>query len=161
MDGAVCSLVRAACSRESIELAAESSVGNVEVSSKFRGSFKSVVAKRSLTEATREVYKRWASASQQEGTPTIVQLVHPGRQSPPKAGDRGFFEPTIAPSPIPLNIGSGILERALQRVAFGTPREMTTADIEEVVDQFAYAAKLVYESGFKGVELHGAHGYVP
>lgn len=86
--------------------------------------------------------------------------MHPGRQSPPKAGDRGFFEPTIAPSPVPLNIGSGLLERAVQKIAFGTPREMTIADIEEVVDQFAYAAKVVYEAGFKGVELHGAHGYL-
>jgi 2,4-dienoyl-CoA reductase-like NADH-dependent reductase (Old Yellow Enzyme family) len=135
-------------------------LGNVEVSSKYRGSFNSVVAKPSMSQATRDVWKRWALASQQEDTPTIVQLVHPGRQSPPKAGDRGFFEPTIAPSPIPLNIGNGILERALQRVVFGTPREMTIADIEEVVDQFAYAAKLSYEAGFKGVELHGAHGYL-
>ncbi|KAF2622305.1 NADH:flavin oxidoreductase/NADH oxidase-like protein [Macroventuria anomochaeta] len=107
--------------------------GNVEVSSKYRGSYKSV-----------------ALTSQQEGTPTIVQL----------AGDRGFFDPTIAPSPVPMNIGDGILERALQRVAFGTPKEMSIADIEEVVDQFAYAEKLSYEVGSKGVELHGAHGYL-
>lgn len=37
---------------------------------------------------------------------------------------------------------------------------MTVADIEEVIDQFAYAAKVSYEAGFKGVELHGAHGYL-
>lgn len=134
--------------------------GNVEVSSKYRGSFGSVVAKPSIPDSTRKVWQRWASASQEEGTPTLVQLVHPGRQSPPKAGDRGFFEPTIAPSPVPLNIGSGLLERAVQKIAFGTPREMTIADIAEVVDQFAYAAKVVYEAGFKGVELHGAHGYL-
>ncbi|KAJ4983288.1 NADH:flavin oxidoreductase/NADH oxidase [Stagonosporopsis vannaccii] len=134
--------------------------GNVEVSSKYRGSFNSIVAKPSLSDETREIWKRWALASQSKGTPTIVQLVHPGRQSPPKAGDRGFFEPTIAPSPVPLNIGDGIFERVLQRVAFGTPREMATADIHEVIDQFAYAAKLAYEAGFKGIELHGAHGYL-
>ena len=134
--------------------------GNVEVSSRYRGSFKSVVAKSSMSEAARDVWKQWAFTSQQEGTPTIVQLVHPGRQSPPKAGDRGFFDPTIAPSPVPLNIGDGLLERALQKFAFGTPKEMTIADIEEVIDQFASAAKMVYEMGFKGIELHGAHGYL-
>ena len=37
---------------------------------------------------------------------------------------------------------------------------MTKAEIEEVVQQFATAAKLAYESGFKGIELHGAHGYL-
>lgn len=37
---------------------------------------------------------------------------------------------------------------------------MTVADIEEVIDQFAFAAKLSYEAGFRGVELHAAHGYL-
>ncbi|KAL1651589.1 hypothetical protein SLS61_005251 [Didymella pomorum] len=134
--------------------------GNVEVSSRYRGSLGSVVAKPSIPNSTRKVWQQWASASQEEGTPTLVQLVHPGRQSPPKAGDRGFFEPTMAPSAVPLNIGNGLLERAVAKLAFGTPKEMTVADIEEVVDQFAYAAKLSYEAGFKGVELHGAHGYL-
>lgn len=134
--------------------------GNVDVSTKYRGSNMSIVAKLSLPESARQRWARWASASQQEGTPTIVQLVHPGRQSPPKAGERGFFEPAIAPSPVPLNIGDGLLERVLQKVIFGTPKEMTIADIQEAVDQFAYAAKLAYEAGFKGVELHGAHGYL-
>ena len=73
-------------------------------------------------------------ASQEEGTSTLVKLVHPGRQSTPKAGDRGFFEPAIAPSPVPLNIGSGLLERAVAKLVFGTPKGMTVANIEEVVD---------------------------
>ncbi|KAF2013506.1 FMN-linked oxidoreductase [Aaosphaeria arxii CBS 175.79] len=134
--------------------------GNVEVSTIYKGSNDAITFKPDASQATKDAWKRWALAAQREGTPTIVQLVHPGRQSPAKSGNRGFFEPSIAPSPIPLNIGDGLLERALAKFAFGTPREMTEADIQEVVQQFAVAAKFAYESGFKGVELHGAHGYL-
>lgn len=42
----------------------------------------------------------------------------------------------------------------------GAPREMTQADIDEVVAQFAYAARVCAEAGFDGVELHAAHGYL-
>lgn len=37
---------------------------------------------------------------------------------------------------------------------------MTQKDIDEVVQEFKGTAKLAYESGFKGVELHAAHGYL-
>lgn len=48
-------------------------------------------------------------------------------------------------------------EHYLQKVALGTPREIKTANINEILDHFTYAAKLAYEAGFKSVELHGAH----
>ncbi|KAF2187727.1 flavin oxidoreductase [Zopfia rhizophila CBS 207.26] len=134
--------------------------GNVEVSSIYCGSNGSVTVKPSISASTRDAWTQWALASQQNGTPAIVQIVHPGRQSPVKSGDRGFFDKTIAPSAVALNIGNGILERQLVALLFGTPREMTINDIQEVVGQFVAAAKLAYETGFKGVELHGAHGYL-
>jgi 2,4-dienoyl-CoA reductase-like NADH-dependent reductase (Old Yellow Enzyme family) len=43
---------------------------------------------------------------------------------------------------------------------FGTPREMTTQDIRELVDGFARTAKLSAEAGFAGAEIHAAHGYL-
>lgn len=70
------------------------------------------------------------------------------------------MDKTIAPSPVALNIGNGLVERFAAALLFGTPREMTQADIDEVVQQFATAAKMCYESGFKGIQLHGAHGYL-
>ena len=39
-------------------------------------------------------------------------------------------------------------------------REMTEADIEEIIDQFGAAAGRVKEAGFDAVQLHGAHGYL-
>src|SRR5690606_17668137 len=43
---------------------------------------------------------------------------------------------------------------------FGTPKEMTVEEIEDVVERFVVAAKCVHSAGFKGVEVHGAHGYL-
>lgn len=40
------------------------------------------------------------------------------------------------------------------------PRELTIAEIEMLVEQFAQAALRVKKSGFDGVELHGASGYL-
>jgi len=43
---------------------------------------------------------------------------------------------------------------------FGTPKAMTAEDISLVIDQFVSGAKQSFQAGFKGVELHGAHGYL-
>ena len=76
------------------------------------------------------------------------------------AGKKGPFAKNLAPSPVPLNLGDGVMSKALSSVLFGVPKEMTVEDIERVVDQFAVAARLVAESGFSGVQIHGAHGYL-
>ena len=107
-----------------------------------------------------ESWSKYAEACQQHGTPSIVQLCHPGRQSLRIAGRRGIFGSTIAPSPIPVNIGDGWFECLMGKLTFPAPREMTQADIDTVTRQFVDAARLMADSGFSGVELHGAHGYL-
>jgi len=37
---------------------------------------------------------------------------------------------------------------------------MTQADIDRVINDFAYAAKRAVEAGFDGVEIHGGNGYL-
>jgi len=39
-------------------------------------------------------------------------------------------------------------------------REMTDEDIEGIIDAYGQAAGRVQESGFDGVQIHGAHGYL-
>lgn len=89
-----------------------------------------------------------------------MQINHPGRQSPVGAGTRGFFAQTVAPSVVPLDFGSGFLARMIRKGVFGTPRALTTLEVKEVIDQFVATAVLMYKSGFKGIELHAAHGYL-
>ncbi|KKY36649.1 putative nadph dehydrogenase [Diaporthe ampelina] len=135
--------------------------GNVQVDTKFLGQpgDTSIID----NEAKQlESWKAWARAIKgPEGTtPAIVQINHPGRQSPVGAGTKGFFTKNVAPSPVPLQLGPGLLARLASALVMGTPREMSVADIEEVVAQFARAAKLSADAGFDGVELHAAHGYL-
>jgi 2,4-dienoyl-CoA reductase-like NADH-dependent reductase (Old Yellow Enzyme family) len=110
--------------------------------------------------AQEAAWKRWASESQRHGNPIIVQLNHPGRQSPAGAGSRGFFGKTVAPSAIPLNLGDGYLACLARAFIFGTPRALTIPQIEEIVQKFAKSAKFCADVGMSGVELHAAHGYL-
>jgi len=76
-----------------------------------------------------------------EDTPVGIQLNHPGRQ---------HYDNTIpiAPSPIPCSTS---------RL---TPRELTTSEVESLVEDFAKGALRAKDLGFDLVELHGAHGYL-
>ncbi|CBF70051.1 hypothetical protein AN6167.2 [Aspergillus nidulans FGSC A4] len=107
-----------------------------------------------------EQYRKYAEVSQAHGTPAIVQLSHPGRQSPRGAGRKGLLGSTMAPSAIPLDMGAGFVQRWLSWLVFPPPREMTQGDIETVTRQFVDAARLMADAGFSGIELHGAHGYL-
>lgn len=105
-------------------------------------------------------WKSYADACQKHGTPALAQICHPGRQSFRVAGRRGMFASTIAPSAVPIHVGDGLLERVIAAVAWTQPREMTRADIEKTIRCFVDTARLMADAGFKGVELHGAHGYL-
>ena len=84
-----------------------------------------------------------------------AQLGHSGRKGSTKLMWLGIDEPlesenweVIAPSPIPYS--------PLNQV----PREMTQADIDEVLTQFVWATRGCLEAGFDLLELHCAHGYL-
>lgn len=111
-------------------------------------------------EALVERWSQYAKTCHQHGTPCIVQACHPGRQTPRAAGRRGFFAPSIAPSAIPLELGDGLVQRLLTWLVFPPPREMNQVDIDRVTRQFVDTARLMADSGFSGIELHGAHGYL-
>ncbi|KAK4158765.1 NADH oxidase 3 [Cladorrhinum sp. PSN259] len=143
--------------------------GNVEVDPRHTGSPDDVVVDPSLPiDSILPVFTRWAESFKGSNsfsdavkkTPVLVQINHPGRQSARGAGTRGFFGQTVAPSAVPINWGPGILPWLLRTVVFGTPRELTIPEIEEVVRNFAHTARVVAEAGFDGVQIHAAHGYL-
>lgn len=91
--------------------------------------------------------KQWAAAGQANSTHIWVQLNHPGKQSP-----KGLNEETVSPSAIPF--------RKDMQPFFSTPRALTEAEIQAIIQRFGASAKRVKEAGFTGVQIHGAHGYL-
>lgn len=89
-----------------------------------------------------------------------MQINHPGKQSPLGSGRKGFWAKNPSPSAVPLKMGESLLAKAITSLLFGTPREMSVEEIEETVRQFVYVAKLAAKTGFDGVEIHAAHGYL-
>ena len=75
------------------------------------------------------------------GAKTGIQLAHAGR----KATVEGDI---FAPSAMAFSD------------AYKTPREMTLADIDNVIEAFKNAAVRARQAGFDVLEIHGAHGYL-
>ncbi|KAG2154256.1 uncharacterized protein EDB93DRAFT_1081670 [Suillus bovinus] len=96
----------------------------------------------------------------------IMQLSHAGRQSSNFLGGRPLFVPPLAPSPIRVgaghdeNYGRGAISDLMFHALFQVPTEMTTHDILNVQSSFVRGALLAYRSGFDGIQLHAAHGYL-
>jgi len=99
-------------------------------------------------EAHLQRFSDWAQAGRARGGQFWMQINHPGRQMP-----AAMQQVTVAPSAIPVDLGKH------SRI-FPMPREMTQADIADVIQRFVTAARLAQQSGFTGVEIHAAHGYL-
>ncbi|MFA7076859.1 MAG: FAD-dependent oxidoreductase [Syntrophomonas sp.] len=79
------------------------------------------------------------------GSRTFIQLFHAGRQT--TSALCGGRQP-VAPSGISCSIMKEL------------PRELTTLEVKQIVNQFSAAALYACRAGFDGVELHAAHGYL-
>lgn len=118
--------------------------GNVMVDRLHLGEPKNVV----LDETSNlNLFKKWSSSVKGSESKIWIQLNHPGRQSPAMIN-----KSPVAPSAIAMNKG-------LQAM-FRPPRALSSNEVSEVVQKYILAAKLAKESGFDGVQIHGAHGYL-
>lgn len=79
-----------------------------------------------------------------QGAKIICQIYHAGRET--SSDITGVHN--IAPSPIK------------EPTVAETPREMTIAEIHQMVEDFGSAARRARAAGFDGVEIHAAHGYM-
>ncbi|WP_440099740.1 alkene reductase [Streptosporangium sp. H16] len=83
----------------------------------------------------------------------FAQLMHSGRIGHP---DNSGHLP-IGPSAVKLE-GQIFTPSGMQDNP--TPLELTTAQVESTIQDFADAAERAMDAGFDGVELHGANGYL-
>lgn len=70
----------------------------------------------------------------------LLQLLHAGRYS--------YHPDLVAPSPLRAPINKNI------------PRELTDADIERTIADYAAAAQIAQAAGYDGVEIMGSEGYL-
>lgn len=108
-----------------------------------------------------EGWKLTTQAVHDAGSKIFLQLWHVGRVSSSKVNG---LQP-IAPSAIlakdtNVYIFDGAPNGDATFVPVEEPREMTITDIENVIEEFVQGAKNAIESGFDGVEIHGANGYL-
>ena len=43
---------------------------------------------------------------------------------------------------------------------YGVPSALTTEEIQEIIKKFTFVAKIARETGFTGIQIHSAHGYL-
>ena len=92
-----------------------------------------------------EELEAWARAGTEGGNQLWMQISHAGRQSP-------FYVTSkpLAPSPIGVKLAG----------SFRTPRAITEDEILDFTQRFAHVAGVAKQTGFTGVQVHGAHGYL-
>ena len=95
-----------------------------------------------------DAFKELARLAKAHGSLITGQVSHPGRQ----------VADTINRDPI--SASDVQLTSEFWGMTFAKPHAASEAEIEHIVGQFTYAAEYLYEAGFNGIELHGAHGYL-
>ncbi|KAL7266303.1 NADH-dependent flavin oxidoreductase [Rhizina undulata] len=94
-----------------------------------------------------EDFRKIAAAGKKHGSLIIAQVSHPGRQT----------EDKIQPNPV--SASDVHLESAIMK-NFAKPTPLTKQGIKDIVNKFATVAEYLYQAGFDGIQLHGAHGYL-
>lgn len=102
-----------------------------------------------------EPLRRIADAVHAHGTKIGIQLWHSGVRGHPFPKMEPAFDPdatwhTVGPSQVPLGEGTGGI----------TPKELSDAEIEEILDAYGAAAARAVTAGLDGVEFHLSHGYL-
>lgn len=78
------------------------------------------------------------------GAQIAIQLYHAGRQTTSDVSGTSVVAPSAIPCPVKQEM----------------PKELTVAEIKQIVGDFRQAARRAKEAGFDAVEIHGAHGYL-
>lgn len=87
----------------------------------------------------------WAEAGTVNGNQLWMQINHAGRQSP-----RYVTRQPVAPSAVKLDLMGN----------YASPRALTGAEILGLIQRYAHAARVAQKTGFTGMQIHSAHGYL-
>lgn len=95
-------------------------------------------------EAFLDAYKTLAEKAQADGTHLWMQINHPGRQAP-----NYLDKAPVSAS----NVG-------MPSKLYVQPKPLTEEEIYDLIDRYGTAALIAKNSGMKGAQIHGAHGYL-
>lgn len=120
--------------------------GNVQVDRRYLERAGNIVVDGAQDAAQLSALEAMAQAGTADDTHLWMQISHGGRQTPKLIAS----EP-VGPSDIPLALPGG---------RFGKPRALSGDEIRDVISRFALAAGTAKRTGFTGVQVHSAHGYL-
>ena len=120
--------------------------GNVQVDKRYLESAGNVAIEKSNYKDQIELLKKWTEVGTKNNTNLWMQISHAGRQTP---GDLNMKP--VAPSDVGLKIPGR---------KYGTPQPLTNEEIEDVIERFIFTAKVAHDTGFTGIQIHSAHGYL-
>lgn len=95
-----------------------------------------------------ERFTEYAAATKKHGSLAVAQVSHPGRQVA-----NGIQKNPISASDVQLTAD-------VLGMKFNKPRAATEEDIKNIIEGFAHAAEFLEKSGWDGIQLHAAHGYL-
>jgi len=120
--------------------------GNVQINHKYLERAGNVVIEGLQSNEQLAALTDWSTQGTANDTHLWMQISHAGRQTPIAVN-----ETPVGPSSLPVNMPGKM---------FGDPQAMTEDEIQAAVEGFAFAAKIAKETGFTGVQIHAAHGYL-
>ena len=120
--------------------------GNVQVDHRFLERPGNVVIEGQQTNEQLSRLISYAEAGTKNDTHLWMQISHAGRQTPASVA-----ETPVAPSEVQLEMPGA---------QFGKPRALSHEEILNIIQKFAHCANIAQDTGFTGVQIHGAHGYL-
>ena len=120
--------------------------GNVQIDHRYLERPGNVVIEGKQSNEQISRLRAYAEAGTKNDTHLWMQISHAGRQTPE----------AVAPTPV----GPSDIQLKMTGAAFGKPRPLEHDEILDIIARFAHTAKIAKDTGFTGVQLHGAHGYL-
>lgn len=120
--------------------------GNVQIDRQHLERPGNVVIDRELPDEQLRLFELWVASATKGGAQIWMQISHAGRQTQRIVNPR-----PKAPSAVPL---------ALPLRLFGPPDPLTEDEIHVLIGRFVQATKVARQTGFHGVQIHAAHGYL-
>ncbi|HEC00572.1 MAG TPA: NADH:flavin oxidoreductase/NADH oxidase family protein [Sphingomonadales bacterium] len=120
--------------------------GNVMVDRRYLERPGNIAIDGKQTNEQLSALKDLSRSGQGNGTSIWVQLNHAGRQTPD----------FINPHPV----GPSAVQTHTSGAKFGLPRVLEEQEIQEIIQRFGHAADVAKQTGFDGVQIHSAHGYL-